>query len=295
MHRYSMVAAAACLLAGAAPAQGAWRWNAPPAQPVEGVEHGTYHSESMDVTVGYNVLLPDGYTDTDRRYPVVYWLHGLGGNENSGARLAGRIRTLTAGHSITPMLFVFVNGGASSMYSDSSDGSIKSETTIITELIPHIDRNYRTIAGREGRAIEGFSMGGYGALMLGTKHPELFCSVLSYAGALHDADTLSSGRRAIFDRMFGSVEAFSDFSPYRWTRANAERIRDTLPLRIVVGTDDQTLGYNQNYQQVLRQLEIPHVYHVVNGIDHNIARYYDAVGLEGLRFLAKHFRVDSDR
>ena len=193
------------------------------------------------------------------------------------------------------MIFVFVNGGASSMYSDSSDGAIQSETTITTELIPHIDGRYRTIARREGRAIEGFSMGGYGAIMLAAKHPEMFCAVLAYAGAFHDEETLSSGRRAIFDRMFDSVEAFRDYSPYRWTRENAEQIRDSLPLRVVVGTADVTLEYNQTYQQLLRELEIPHVYHVVNGIDHNIARYYDAVGLEGLRFLAKHFRRDSDR
>ena len=101
--------------------------------------------------------------------------------------------------------------------------------------------------------------------------------------------------QAIFDQMFESVEAFHRSSPYHWVRENAEQIRTTLPLRLVIGTADLTLGYNQKYQQVLRELEIPHVYHVVNGIDHDIARYYDAVGLEGLQFLAKHFRPTSER
>lgn len=249
----------------------------------------------MDVGVGYNVLLPDGYSESDRRYPVVYWLHGLGGNENSGSRLAPTIRTLVEENDIVPMVFVFVNGGANTMYADSADGELQAETAIIEELIGHIDGKYRTVAERRGRAIEGFSMGGYGALMLGAKHPQLFCSVLAYAGALHDNETLSTGRTEIYEQMFGNEEAFNESSPYHWIRENAGTVRDTLPIRMVIGTRDQTMVYNEKYRELLRELEIPHEYEIVEGMGHNIAGYYGAVGLQGLRFLEKHFNSDTDR
>ncbi len=293
MKRY--VIAAVCLLAAAAQAQGQLQWNSPPSQPVPGVEHGTFHSDSMDVEVGYNVLLPDGYTQSDVSYPVVYWLHGLGGNENNGARLVSKIRALVEENDIRPMVFVFVNGGANTMYADSADGEIKAETAIIIELIGHIDGVFRTVAERRGRAIEGFSMGGYGALMLGAKHPQLFCSVVAYAGALHDNETLSTGRTAIYEQMFGTEEAFDESSPYHWIRDNAERIRDTLPIRMVIGTRDQTMGYNERFRELLQELEIPHDYEIVEGMGHNIAGYYDAVGIQGLRFLEKYFDSDTDR
>ncbi len=293
MQRYAI--AAACLLAAAAHGQGQLQWSQAPTQPIPGVEHGTFTSSSMDVEVGYNVLLPRGYADTEERFPVVYWLHGLGGDENRGARLAAPIRTLIEENDIQPMIFVFVNGGANTMYADSADGEIKAETAIVEELIPHIDQTYRTIPERRGRAIEGFSMGGYGALMLGAKHPDLFCSIVAYAGALHDHQTLSTGRAEIYEQMFGSEEAFNESSPYRWIRENAERIRDTLPIRMVIGTRDQTMVYNEKFRELLQELEIPHEYEIVEGMGHNIAGYYDAVGVQGLRFLAKHFDSDTDR
>lgn len=249
----------------------------------------------MDVEVGYNVLLPDGHADSETRYPVVYWLHGLGGNENSGTRLMERIRALTNDNGIRPMLFVFANGGASTMYADSADGETKAATTILDELIPHIDAKYHTIAERRGRALEGFSMGGYGALMLGAMHPELFCAVLSYAGALHDQETLSTSRASIYQEMFGSPEAFDAFSPYRWVRENAEGIRESLALRMVVGTRDPTLEYNETMRAVLQELDIPHEYEVVEGMGHDIAGYYDAVGLQGLRFLEQHLGAGAGR
>lgn len=263
-------------------------WNNP--KPVAGVEHGSFHSESMDEDVGYNVLLPQDYREGEARYAVVYWLHGLGGNEARGARIASSISKATVAAEVGGMIFVFVNGGRTSMYADSADGEVMAETALIEELIPHIDATYRTIAAREGRAIEGFSMGGYGALMLAAKHPQLFSSAVSYAGALHDNETLSGSRKQIYDAMFGSEEAFDEYSPYRWMEAHAEQLRDSLALRLVVGSEDPTLGFNSKFRELLLELEIDHQYVIVEGMGHDIAGYYREVGLDGIRFLAEHFR-----
>jgi endo-1,4-beta-xylanase len=77
---------------------------------------------------------------------------------------------------VPPILLAFPNGGLTTWYADSPDGSLPIETTIIRELIPHVDATYRTLATREGRAIAGMSMGGFGALVLGMKHSGLFSS-----------------------------------------------------------------------------------------------------------------------
>ena len=78
---------------------------------------------------------------------------------------------------IPPFIVVLVQGLPSVRYINAKDGKRPVEDVIVKDLIPHIDATYRTVASREGRAIEGMSMGGYGALRLGFKYPELFGTV----------------------------------------------------------------------------------------------------------------------
>jgi endo-1,4-beta-xylanase len=244
----------------------------------------------MKCDVGYNIYTPAEYEKGERRYPVAYWLHGLGGNENGNAFVSRYVdRAIEAGE-VAPMLMVFVNGGRASMYSDSVDGTIRSETAIIKELIPHIDKSYRTIASRDGRAIQGMSMGGFGALKLACKFPELFRSCLSYGGALHNVETLSTRRTNIFERMFdGDRAAFQADSPYELAKKNADRIRGKLRIRMVIGTADQTGEYNRQFHALLDELKIPHAYVVVDDVRHNLRQYLEADGGRGFAFAAEAF------
>ncbi len=103
------------------------------------------------------------------RYPVVYYFHGLGGNESTSANFAPYVHRAITERLVAPMTYVFVNGGQASGYFDWADGPVMAETMIIKELIPHLDAKYRTIAAREGRGLAGFSMGGGGAVRLALK------------------------------------------------------------------------------------------------------------------------------
>lgn len=78
------------------------------------------------------------------------------------------------------------------------------ETCIVRELVPHIDANYRTVAAREGRSLHGYSMGGFGALKLGFKHPEVFGSVVAHAATLADAAQRKDNLGKVFTKMFGA-------------------------------------------------------------------------------------------
>src|ERR1043166_2688979 len=121
-------------------------WNNPPSHSPTNTEHHTYFSDCMKVEVGYNIYLPPHYeAHKVERFPVVYWLHGLGGNENSELHLATVLDQAIRSGRVRPMLLVFVNGGTRSRYFDALTGQVKAGTTIIRELIPHIDQRWRSL------------------------------------------------------------------------------------------------------------------------------------------------------
>ena len=120
-----------------------------PKETPSGVSHKTFFSKLVNQDVGYNIYLPPCYDETGEKYPVMYWLHGRGGNESSDIWVAEHIKNYNAGNAAAnQMIIVFVNGTESSGYRDSPDGSLPVESIIITELIPHIDDTYRTNPNR---------------------------------------------------------------------------------------------------------------------------------------------------
>lgn len=124
------------------------------------VTHHTFDSGVAATRVSYHLYRPAAYeAEPDRRFPVVYWLHGSGGGLRGIAPLARQVdRAIQAGQA-PPFMVVFVNGLRLGMYVDWKDGSVPMETLIVRELVPHIDARYRTIATRNGRMLDGFSMG----------------------------------------------------------------------------------------------------------------------------------------
>ena len=137
-----------------------------------GMTHHTYRSKVMGCEVGYCIYLPPGYDqEPNQRYPVIYNLHGAGGNEVHSQNNAKVLQEGIVSGKLPPMIMVMPNGGQYSFYKDSYDKKVMAESTLIGELIPHIDQTYRTIAAQHGRCIEGHSMGGRGATRLAMKHP----------------------------------------------------------------------------------------------------------------------------
>src|SRR5439155_14475962 len=117
-------------------------WFNAPKNPQPGVVHKGYHSAAMDKEVGYNIYLPPGYEAGSQRYPVVYWLHGRNNTESSDSYPVQYLADGIAGGKLPPMILVYASGGSQTNYCDSYDGKYMAETTVIKELIPHIDKNY---------------------------------------------------------------------------------------------------------------------------------------------------------
>src|SRR5436189_3260563 len=148
----------------------------------------TVTTPALDFPAQVDVLLPDGYKrHPHRRYPVVYLLHGSFDDQTSWTK-KGNAEKLTAG---LPLVVVMPQaagkgqggGWASDWRNEGRGGPPKWETFTIGELVPWVDRAYRTVARRPGRAIAGLSMGGFSAMSYAVRHPDLFVAASSYSGA----------------------------------------------------------------------------------------------------------------
>lgn len=137
-----------------------------------------FHSEMLGMDLPYAIVLPADYdTETEERYPVIYLTHGIGCTPDDwNDRYIQFENTLTGleADGLGNFIYVFPTG-LNSYYSNTYDGKFPYMDMFIQEFIPFIDGKYRTIADRDHRATIGFSMGGFGAMVLPLKHPETFC------------------------------------------------------------------------------------------------------------------------
>jgi len=147
---------------------------------------GTMTSKYVPGRIGYCAVLPPGYdSHPGKRFPVLYFLHGLGGDQtfmassgaSTGVEEAWEEKRLGEFVIITPQ-------GENSFYINSRDGHILYEDFFIREFVPQMERRYRLLHDRSGRAICGISMGGYGALRFAFKYPRMFASVAVHMPAL---------------------------------------------------------------------------------------------------------------
>jgi S-formylglutathione hydrolase FrmB len=130
------------------------------------------------------VLVPEGYDQSTESYPVLYLLHGAFGNDTDWTAV-GDAEAITAGR---PLIVVMPDGGRGGWYTNwdnrGAGGPPEWETYHVGELIPWVDDHYRTVATRDGRAIAGLSMGGFGAISYAARHPDLFDWAGSFSGAV---------------------------------------------------------------------------------------------------------------
>ncbi len=261
------------------------RWVTPDVQ-APGVHQGTLQSEAAGAAVSYFVLTPPEYdTEPERRFPVIYWLHGSGGPMGCIRLMSEHFRAAMRDGKMPPAIVVFPNGLALGMWVDSKNGMVPMETIVIRELIPHIDATYRTIASRAGRIIEGFSMGGYGAARFGLKYPDLFCAVSAMgAGPMqrvfdHAPRITEHKREIVLESVFGGdQDYFAEVSPWVLAEQNAEAVRGKILFRLAIGELDETLPANVAFHQHLERLRIPHTFTVVPGVRHDTLALRNGLG-----------------
>ena len=211
----------------------------------------TVHSDLMNTNVKYSIYLPESY-DGKKKYPVLYMLHGYGGNNNDW--LQDNTGSIWAGGGTMPAyareyaektgkeLIIVAPDGGNNFYCDGFNGGPKYMSFFFQEFIPYIESTYAIKAEKKSRAIGGLSMGGYGSLYYGTLHPEMFCYVYACSAAINVGVSAPDPAQLIAQTVSaGKIDQMPGFT-------------------LEIGTEDTTVGSNDPFINTLAGYGIPYEY-----------------------------------
>ena len=260
-----------------------------------------FKSKVLDRSVAYSIYLPSDYEPSNRRYPVLYLLHGYGDNEIAWVQFGeihNTVDNAIESGEIPPMIIV-MPAADSTYYVNDYRQTVCYEDMFIEELLPLIDFEYRTRAKKEFRAIAGFSMGGFGALMYAMRHYNSFGSCAVFNSAILTDDELAAMDNVqydhVFSELFGGKLRGQDRINEHWHKSSPIQLAQTLfheKLKKVnwyidCGDNDTYYKGNSGLHIILRERHIPHKYRVRDGY-HNWSYCRNYI-LEGLRFIGGCF------
>jgi S-formylglutathione hydrolase FrmB len=271
------------------------------------IDCSALNSRILKRVVHYCVYLPSGYDaganqHPARRYPVLYFLHGLGDNEQTLFNSGGwtLLDDLREHHKMGDFL-IAAPEGRRSFYINSADGTVRYSDFFLQEFMPEIESKYRIRAGRVGRAISGVSMGGYGALRFAFANPELFSAVSAQSAALitetpqqlDAASQTGAPLTGVLAPVFGKPIVASHWrenDPLVLAKRNAAALR-RLAIYFNCGQDDN-YGFEKGAAALHRELEqegVKHEYHPYPG-DHSVT-YFLSHFAEVMEFHSRAFGV----
>lgn len=239
------------------------------------VECNRLPSRILSHPVRYCIVLPPSFdADKTRQFPILYFLHGLGDNEqfflHSGAW--NLTEDMRARGELKDFLIATPDADAT-FYINSKDGKERYEDFLLLEFFPFIEKRYRVAPGHDHRAIAGISMGGYGALHLAFRHPQLFVSVSAHSAALIErlpaflGPTPNSPRAHVLGAVFGNPP-----DPAFWDRNSPLTLARTANLnglKIYFDCGDQDdYGFDAGataLDKILSARRIPHEFHIYPG------------------------------
>jgi enterochelin esterase-like enzyme len=229
------------------------------------VQLRSYHSSALHGTEHIAVYLPRGYRTSGKRYPVIYFLHGLPGDGTAyhGPRLARLARSVdrTRRAAIVVGIQGARKGDSDPEWHDWGPGR-NWETAAAVEVVHYVDRNYRTIADRSGRALIGLSAGGYGATIIGFHHPETYSVVEAWSGYFHPTTPSGNGPQDV-----GSERDNRLASAHTYAR-KALRIYAKHPTFLGFYVGDRDTRFHDENVQFDRELDhyrVPHVFAIYHG------------------------------
>jgi S-formylglutathione hydrolase FrmB len=278
-------------------------WLTLPAAAQSRIDCNALNSHTLAETVRYCVLLPSGYDSAaakSTRYPVLYFLHGLGENEQTLFKSGGwnLVEDLCQQHKIADFLIVTPEAKAS-FYVNSANGKVRYSDFFLHEFLPYIESRYRIRRSPHSRAISGISMGGYGALRFAFAYPEIFSAVSAQSAALMTASpqelntTMRSGTPLgrLLGPVFGdpiNVAHWKENDPFVLAKKNRLAI-SKLAIYFNCGRDDE-YQFESGAEALHRELDsegIRHEYHLYPG-DHSASYFLAHLG-EVMQFHSQQF------
>ncbi len=238
-----------------------------------------FKSQLLHGNVRYTIYLPPDYSTSERRYPVVYLLHGYTDDDTGwlqfgeADRIAGD--AIEKGE-IPPLILVMPDGGLDFYVNDYKNQKPWADM-FIKEFIPYIDATYRTRKEKRYRGISGLSMGGYGALHMAMRNPDLFAACAAFSSGIRTPEEIISMPQERYDRYYGHL-----FGPglkgqarlsKTWKAFSPLMLLDSVPIEklksvrwyIDIGDDDFLYKGNSALHVKMRDINIPHEYRVRNG------------------------------
>jgi enterochelin esterase-like enzyme len=263
----------------------------------------SFYSKILGQPIKFSVVLPENYYSDNQKYPVVYLLHGLGDDETAWIEY-GRINQVAdkaiRNSEISPMIFV-IPQGFRTYYVNDYEGKFRYQDMFTQELIPQIDSMYRTIAKNTKRAVMGYSMGGFGALILALKNPQLISITVPLSISIRTDEQYMEEDASEWDKQWGSLfggvgmKGKDRITEYYKQNCAFHIFADTNPekfkgLKILIdnGDDEHTLcRSNEELHILMREKSIPHEFRVRDG-GHSFDYWYSALPV-ALRFISDAF------
>lgn len=256
------------------------------------VLHQSFHSTTLNRDYVFNIYLPDNYQASGLRYPVLYLLHGNLGTEESWVRngnIAQTADALTAAGKIPAQLIV-VPADPKFWWADGAEE--KSLTAFVNDLVPHIDENFRTLSQREGRAIGGYSAGGFGAVNIALQFPEMFAAAAPLSPAVYVPVPPNDSSAVLQDTFLTNGE----FDPRVWESMNwvsfIEQYKSrgiVVPFYINTGDHDRfDIAYHAAvFYQALREHQPDYTELRIFDGDHNFDAWGRTVG-DAMEYMSRY-------
>ena len=243
------------------------------------IESLSIQSKLLKRGVNYSVYLPPGYDESERHYPVVYLLHGYSDNETSWIQFGeiNRYADNAINDGIIPPMVIVMPDAELTWYVNDFDGKVPYEDFFIQEFMPFVEKTYRIRAKKEFRGIAGLSMGGYGALLYGLKHPDLFASAAPLSAAITTESDVENFSQQRWDEvegpMYGKGLVGKDRITEHWKNNNPFYIVDhTSPDSIKkvrfyfdCGDEDSLFAENAKMHINFLNWRVPHEFRVRDG------------------------------
>lgn len=258
-------------------------------------------SQILGTEVKYSVYLPDGYTNSQRQYPVVYLLNGFTGNETDWIQFGNMQHIVDQGIASGefPAMIVIMPDGDDRLYMNNHDGSYRYGDMFLEELIPQVEGKFRIRSEKQFRGISGLSMGGGGTLRFAMLHPELFAACAGYSSAVATDEEMIAGGQQGFDGYWGRVLGTGLKGEDRLSthyRANSildiaktKSVNDLNSVRIYFdcGDEDFLAVGNASLHILLKQRGVKHEYRVRDGA-HTWGFWRTSLPI-GLKFIGQSF------
>jgi enterochelin esterase-like enzyme len=227
----------------------------------------------------YNVYLPNGYQKSQKRYPVLYLLHGHGGSETDWVKIgkADSIANKLMETKAIPEMIIVMPDGRNDYYLNTFDGKFKYEDYFIKELVPFVDTTFRTKTDKASRALAGLSMGGYGAALYSLKHNDMFSVGVGLSSAIRTDVAMIALEDSLYDSRFEGklglkLRGQSKVNDY-YQKNSVLKLMETMPESTLkatrwyfdCGDDDYLIEGSCSLHVLMNKRRIPHEFRVRDG------------------------------